>query len=211
MLPKNGEPSPQLRFSHFHNYWNHCELQNCTTSFEYGLNAASKKYDGINKYIRITDIDDHSREFNTDDITSPDVNLENMDKYKLAKGDILFARTGASVGKTYIYKDKDGIVYFAGFLIRARINKEYNPNFIFQNTLTDDYTKFVNITCMRSGQPGINAKEYSKFSFMSTCIEEQNKFVEFLCNLDNLIALHQRKLEKLQNIKKSMLGKMFPQ
>ncbi len=131
-----------------------------SSSFEYGLNAAATEYDGENKYIRITDIDDDSREFKLEDITSPDTDLSNAENYKLSEGDILFARTGASVGKTYIYKPSDGLVYYAGFLIRARIKNEYNPEFVFQNTLTSDYVKFIKITSMRSGQPGVNAQEY---------------------------------------------------
>ena len=64
---------------------------------------------------------------------------------------ILFARTGASVGKSYIYKVSDGLVYYAGFLIRARIMSEYNAEFVFQNTLTYEYEKFIKVTSMRSG------------------------------------------------------------
>ena len=45
-------------------------------NFEYGLNAAAKEFDGVNKYIRITDIDDESHQFNKEDLTSPDTNLE---------------------------------------------------------------------------------------------------------------------------------------
>ena len=83
-----------------------------------GLNAPAKEYDGTNKYLRITDIDDVSRKFNTDNLTSPDIELSTAKNYRLLNGDILFARTGASVGKSFIYRDSDGIVYFAGFLIR---------------------------------------------------------------------------------------------
>ena len=74
-----------------------------TVSFEYGLNAAAKEFDGNNKYIRITDIDDNTREFLTTDITSPDCDLTLADNYRLEEGDIVFARTGASVGKTFIW------------------------------------------------------------------------------------------------------------
>ena len=95
-----------------------------SSSFEYGLNAAAKEYDGVNKYIRITDIDDDSRIFMQTDLTSPDCELCNADRYKLEEGDIVFARTGASVGKTYIYKALDGLVYYAGFLIRAKIKQK---------------------------------------------------------------------------------------
>lgn len=163
-----------------------------SSSFEYGLNAAAKEYDGENKYIRITDIDDESREFKQEDITSPDTDLSSAENYKLSEGDILFARTGASVGKSYIYKASDGLVYYAGFLIRARIKPEYNSEFVFQNTLTGDYEKFIKVTSMRSGQPGVNAQEYSQYQIMMPSKPEQDKISDCLRNLNNLITLHQR-------------------
>ena len=174
------------------------------------MNAASKEYDGKNKYIRITDINDETREFSKENLTSPDIDLKNLDSYKLKKGDIVFARTGASVGKTYLYNEKDEVVYYAGFLIRAQIKNQYSNEFIFQNTLTKKYIDFIYIMSQRSGQPGINSKEYASFELKVPNSEEQNKIGSFLNNIDNLISLHQRKLEKLGNIKKSMLEKMFP-
>lgn len=164
-----------------------------STSFEYGLNAASKDYDGENKYIRITDIDDNSRNLKSEDITSPDTDLSCAENYRLSEGDILFARTGASVGKSYIYKTSDGLAYYAGFLIRAKIKPEYNSEFIFQNTLTGYYEKFIKITSMRSGQPGVNAQEYSQYKIMVPSKPEQDKISEYLRNLDCLITLHQCK------------------
>ena len=164
-----------------------------SSSFEYGLNAAAKEYDGENKYIRITDIDDDSRVYKQGDITSPDTDLSSIENYRLSEGDILFARTGASVGKTYIYKASDGLVYYAGFLIRARIKSEYNAEFVFQNTLTSDYEKFIKVTSMRSGQPGVNAQEYSQYQIMVPRKPEQDKISRCLRNLDHLITLHQRK------------------
>ena len=181
-----------------------------SSSFEYGLNAAAKEYDGENKYIRITDIDDDSREFKQEDITSPDTDLSSAENYRLSEGDILFARTGASVGKSYIYKVSDGLVYYAGFLIRARIMSEYNAEFVFQNTLTYEYEKFIKVTSMRSGQPGVNAQEYSKYQIMVPSKPEQDKISDCFRSLDNLITLHQRKYDKLTKVKKSMLEKMFP-
>lgn len=201
---------PQLRFQGFADDWEQRKLGELSPSFEYGLNAAATEYDGENKYIRITDIDDDSREFKQKDITSPDTDLSNAENYKLSEGDILFARTGASVGKTYIYKPSDGLVYYAGFLIRARIKKEYNPEFIFQNTLTSNYEKFIKITSMRSGQPGVNAQEYSQFEIMAPSKPEQDKIACYFRNLDNLITLHQSKYDKLLALKRSMLEKMFP-
>ena len=189
--------------------WEQRKLGELSSSFEYGLNAAAKEYDGENKYIRITDIDDDSREFKQEDITSPDTDLSSAENYRLSEGDILFARTGASVGKSYVYKASDGLVYYAGFLIRARIKPEYNSEFVFQNTLTADYEKFIKVTSMRSGQPGVNAQEYSQYQIMVPSKPEQDQISDCLRNLDHLIALHQRKCDKLQSIKKFMLQNMF--
>ena len=209
MFPCDGKIVPDIRFSGFTEDWEQRKLGELSSSFEYGLNAAAKEYDGKNKYIRITDIDDENHEFKQDDLTSPDTDLSVVDNYKLSEGDILFARTGASVGKSYIYKASDGLVYYAGFLIRARIKEENNPEFVYQNTLTNNYEKFIKVTSMRSGQPGVNAQEYSQFEIMIPSKVEQDKTAYCFRNLDNLITLHQRKLEKLKNIKKSCLVKMF--
>lgn len=211
MFPQNGKKNPEIRFTGFTDDWEQRKLGELSSSFEYGLNAAAKEYDGKNKYIRITDIDDSSHEFLTDEVTSPDTDLSIADNYRLSDGDILFARTGASVGKTYIYKDSDGLVYYAGFLIRARIKREYNPEFVFQNTLTADYKKYIAVTSQRSGQPGVNAQEYSEYKIMIPSKAEQDKISTYLRGLDHLITLHQRKCDELKEVKKFMLQNMFPQ
>ena len=180
------------------------------SSFDYGLNAAATEYDGQNKYLRITDIDDETHEFSKSDLTTPLADLAMSADYLLKEGDLLFARTGASVGKTYLYRQFDGMVYFAGFLIRARIGEGADPEFAYQATLTDAYKKYVAITSQRSGQPGVNAQEYADYQLMLPSKTEQQQIGMTLRSLDDLITLHQRKYDKLVIFKKSMLEKMFP-
>ncbi|HAB8944595.1 TPA_asm: restriction endonuclease subunit S, partial [Listeria monocytogenes] len=186
------------------------KLGEIANSFEYGLNASSKTYDGENKYIRITDIDESSHVFNQDNLTSPNISLDKLNHYLLEEGDILLARTGASTGKSYYYSKMDGKVFFAGFLIRAKIKQEYNVSFIFQNTLTERYNNFIQVTSQRSGQPGINAQEYARFALYIPELKEQQKIGVFFKQLDNAIALHQRKLDALKLMKKGFLQQMFP-
>ena len=209
MFPQNGQKVPEIRFSGFTDAWEQRKLGEIAFSFEYGLNAAAKEYDGENKYIRITDIDNNTHEFLTYNLTSPDIDLTDAENYKLAEGDILLARTGASVGKSYIYRDSDGLVYYAGFLIRARIREEYDAEFVFQSTLTDKYNKYIAVTSQRSGQPGMNAQEYSEFEIRVPEKEEQTKIGTYFRILDHLITLHQHKCEQLQSMKKFMLQNMF--
>jgi len=113
------------------------------SSFDYGLNAAATLFDGKHKYIRITDIDDDTHVFLENDLSSPDTDLSHAERYQLQEGDIVFARTGASVGKTYLYDNHDGTVYFAGFLIRMKVKPDYDARFIFQSTLTSRYARFI--------------------------------------------------------------------
>ena len=174
----------------------------------YGMNSAAKEYDGTNKYIRITDISETSNKFVPNPITSPDGNLE--DKYKLIEGDIVFARTGASTGKTYIYDKNDGNLYFAGFLIKFHINNAY-PRFIFYNTQKEAYLNWVSVMSVRSGQPGINSNEYKKLPINLPSFDEQKKISDFLELIDNKIELLEKKHENYQNFKKYLMQQIFAQ
>ena len=209
MLPKNKNTEPALRFNGFDKAWKLKSFEMICKEFEYGLNASAKGFDGTNQYIRITDIDDETRTFFKDDLTSPDYDLSSADNYLLKKGDLLFARTGASVGKTYLHRENDGIVYYAGFLIRGRINQNFDSEFIFQNTLTSKFREFIKISSQRSGQPGINAKEIATYSFLVPEYEEQNKIGKFFRKLDEAIILKEQELEALKQTKQGFLQKMF--
>lgn len=210
MFPEEGQDKPKRRFKGFTDAWEQRKLGECMNSFAYGLNAAAKEYDGMHKYIRITDIDDETHNFIQSNLTSPDIDF-NMDvsNYKLNVGDIVFARTGASVGKTYLYNPNDGDLYYAGFLIRGKVKEDCDAGFIYQNTLTKDYDSFIKITSQRSGQPGVNSKEYATFRLNIPCKDEQEKISKVLNSLDELFTLHQRKLDKLKNLKQAYLNEMF--
>ena len=210
LFPKNGSQFPEIRFKGFTDAWEQRKLGECMNSFAYGLNAAAKNYDGMHKYIRITDIDDETHNFIQSNLTSPDIDF-NMDisDYKLNVGDIVFARTGASVGKTYLYNPNDGDLYYAGFLIRGKVKEDCDAGFIYQNTLTKDYDSFIKITSQRSGQPGVNSKEYATFRLDIPCKDEQEKISKVLNSLDELFTLHQRKLNRLISIKKGLLQQLF--
>lgn len=208
----NNFKIPKIRFMNFNDKWKYKILGEISSSIEYGLNASAKDFDGIHLYLRITDIDDSSRLFLTDKLSSPDVNFteENYENYKLQKNDLLFARTGASVGKTYLYRESDGEVYYAGFLIRARLHDSYDGNFVFQQTLTDKYKQFTEITSQRSGQPGINGKEYGNWKIGMTSYSEQSAIGSLFRSLDDLLASYKDNLANYQSLKATMLSKMFP-
>jgi len=166
------------------------------------MNAAAKSYDGENKYIRITDIDESSSTYDDKDIVSPDGTLS--DNYLVKERDILLARTGASTGKTYLYRKSDGKLYYAGFLIRANVTT-HNPYFVFSQLHTHRYWRWVSIMSARSGQPGINSQEYSSFPVFTTSIQEENKIAKLLSLLDDRISTQNKIIEDLKKLKSAII------
>lgn len=188
---------PPLRFPEFSGEWEKCKFGDIATGFDYGMNAAAKPFDGENKYIRITDIDEASSTYNDTDIVSPDGSL--TDNYVVNDRDILLARTGASTGKSYLYRKSDGKLYYAGFLIRANVT-EHNPYFVFSQLHTHRYWRWVSIMSARSGQPGINSQEYSSFPIFTTSLHEENKIASLLSRLDERIATQNKIIEKYESL-----------
>lgn len=210
LFPADGKTVPEWRFPEFRDIgeWGETSFKQVFTKLQYGLNAAAKEYDGKNKYIRITDIDESSRRYLSERAVSPDCELN--DTYLVRDGDILFVRTGASTGKTYMYTNDDGTLYFAGFLIRGNVNKKYYPQFIFAQTFSTSYEKWVEVTSTRSGQPGINANEYESFMFSCPSLLEQQKIADFLSSVDELITTQSDKIETLKAHKKGLMQGLFP-
>ena len=197
---------PNLRFKEFQGEWEKTKFGDIATGFDYGMNAAAKNYDGVNKYIRITDIDEASSTYTDKDIVSPDGVL--TDNYLVNNRDILLARTGASTGKSYLYKKSDGKLYYAGFLIRANVTT-HDPYFVFSQLHTHRYWRWVSIMSARSGQPGINSQEYSSFPIYTTSIEEESKIAKLLSLLDERIATQNKIIEDLKKLKSAIIENVF--
>ena len=197
---------PNLRFKEFQGEWEKTKFGDIATGFDYGMNAAAKNYDGVNKYIRITDIDEASSTYTDKDIVSPDGVL--TDNYLVNNRDILLARTGASTGKSYLYKKSDGKLYYAGFLIRANVTT-HDPYFVFSQLHTHRYWRWVSIMSARSGQPGINSQEYSSFPIYTTSIEEESKIAKLLSLLDERIATQSKIIEDLKRLKSAISKKLL--
>lgn len=203
---------PKIRFKGFQGEWEETSLGKLSTNYKYGINAAAIPYDGTNKYLRITDIDENTRMFSQEELTSPGTDLSCCNEYLLEEGDITIARTGASVGKSYIYHISDGKVYFAGFLIRTRLNENVDKDYVFYSTLTDKYAKYIRLVSQRSGQPGVNVEELKGYTFNLPCDKtEQQKIASYFQRLDSLIQSTTKKIESLKQVKAASMQSMFPQ
>ena len=148
---------------------------------EYGTQSASIEYDPSRpRYVRITDIQDDGT-LNDDVVSS--ANIEDDEQYKLSYGDFMFARMGATVGKTYAYKSGNQI--FAGYLIRYRLNlKRIIPGYLYAYTRLEEYKNWVLLNQSGAAQPGINAKKYGSLLIPVAPLEEQRAFEDFVQQVD---------------------------
>ena len=174
---------------------------------EYELNAPACEYEeGLPKYLRITDIDEDGKYIDN----GAYVKHIDSEKYVLRKGDLLFARTGASVGKNYLYDPSDDKLVFAGFLIKYHIKKGYNPYIVAAMCNIHQYNNWVHMMSARSGQPGINAEEYATYAFMlPKKLSEQEKIAEILAGQDRVIALKEKLLAEKQKQKKYLMQQLL--
>ena len=176
-----------------------------TQKLSYGSGASAIQYNGKIRYVRITDIREDG-DLNSD-IVSPDTFDE---KYLLNEGDILFARSGATVGKTFQYKSRFGKCIFAGYLIRMIPNIEIVlPSFIFAYTKSSYYRSFVSKAQNAVAQPNINAKQYSDLLVPVPPLSLQQEFAEKVEAIERQKALVQQSIEETQTMFDCTMDKYF--
>ncbi len=173
---------------------------------EYGAQSASIEYNPSRpRYVRITDIQDDGT-LNDDVVSS--ANIEDDEQYKLSYGDFMFARMGATVGKTYAYKSGNQI--FAGYLIRYRLNlKKIIPEYLYAYTKLEEYKNWVLLNQSGAAQPGINAKKYGSLLIPVAPLEEQRAFEDFVTQVDKSKFAVQKALDEAQLLFESLMQKYF--
>lgn len=153
------------------------------------------------RYIRITDIDSNGI-VNSKELGATANNIE--DKYILNDGDILFARSGATVGKTYLHKTKPYMCFYAGYLIRFVVNTSLIlPEYLFAYTQLPIYKKWIAAIQRPSAQPNINAEEYQSLEIPLPNLDIQH----YICNIiKNGYLTKQKKEAEAQKLLDSIDG-----
>lgn len=149
------------------------------SSGQYGSNTSATDYqEGKPRYIRITDINDDGSL--NDDIKTAEV-ID--DKYRLESGDIVFARTGATVGKTYLHEAGDAI--YAGYLIKYQMDSELmKPLFMKAFTHSKTYYNWVANSQKVGAQPNISATQYDQMPILVPSVDEQEAFLKIYQQAD---------------------------
>lgn len=189
--------------------WDLIALGSCLASPpKYGINAPAVPYvDNLPAYVRITDITDDGR-FSPQPLVCVDSPFSL--RYQLNEGDIVLARTGASVGKSWRYEPSVGPLVFAGFLIKISPDaSKLLPNFVAAYLSTPTYWRWVKANSMRSGQPGINGGEYAKLPIPIPPIDEQRAIAAALSDVDALIAGLEKLIAKKRDLKQAAMQQLL--
>lgn len=174
---------------------------------QYGANESGYPFDeSLPRYVRITDIlNNNLRE----DIQKQSLTEEQANGYILEKNDILFARSGGTVGKTFLYSSKYGRCAFAGYLIRAQINSQNDSCFIYYYTLSAAYDEWKKQIFIQATIQNIGADRYSLLEIPLPPLSEQQKIANYLdkvCGeVDEMITLQEQMIEELKAYKQSVI------
>ena len=179
------------------------------TPMQYGANEAGITFDKtLPRYIRITDITSDGRLKQDNRLCIEDTVAK---PYILQDGDLLFARSGGTVGKSFLYKQSYGNAAFAGYLIRAVVNRTIAvPEYVYYYTNSSIYDTWKNSIFIQSTIQNIGADRYSNMPIIvPNNIEEQRSIVEYLnercVGIDALIRKKQQYLTEIENYKKSLI------
>lgn len=176
---------------------------------KYGIGAAAIEfnYDSYT-YLRITDIDESGRIIKSGLKSVEHAECEN---YILDEGELVFARTGASVGKSYLYNKADGVLVYAGFLIKVKPDRRLlDPNYLKDYVKTKNYWNWLTVNSMRSGQPGINSNELGTLLIpLPPTLTEQKAIATALSDVDDLIANLDKLITKKKAIKQGAMQQLL--
>ncbi len=176
-------------------------------SLMYGANESAESEDpSYPRYIRITDIDENGT-LKPDTFRSlPPLKAE---PYLLSKGDILFARSGATAGKTYLF-DEDIKACFAGYLIKAQVSDMLLPRYLMYYTRSGIYDSWKNSIFIQATIQNIGADKYANLRIPLPTIEEQKDIVDFLNietgKIDQIVEAHKTLIALLQERKQIIIN-----
>ena len=174
---------------------------------QYGANESGILYDNnLPRYVRITDILNNSLR---EDLQKQSLTEEQAEGFILEHNDVLFARSGGTVGKAFIYKNNYGRCAFAGYLIRAQINSNCSSDFVYYYTQSQSYDEWKKQIFIQATIQNIGADRYSILEIPIPPLSEQQAIASYLDNkceeIDDLIAMKQKKIETLKEYKKSVI------
>jgi len=177
---------------------------------KYGIPAPAIAYsNGKIRYLRISDISEEGTLVNTD---KKSVESDDIEQYILEENDIVFARTGNSTGRAYLYDKRDGVMAYAGFLIKYQLDEhKVNPIYLRYFTLSTFYKQWVANLSVGSTRGNISAQTFADCPIVLPPRHQQDVLVETLSNIDAKIKLNRQINDNLEAMAKQLYDYWFVQ
>lgn len=213
-MGKHKKKKPEIRFKGFTDDWEQRKLGDIAdvtklAGFEFTEHVV---YSDEGNIIALRGLNIKNGQLILDDVKYIDgSNFSKLSRSKLFIDDIMFTYVG-TVGEVAIIKENDRF-YLAPNVSRIRVKSDDSSKFISHYMRTDNFkNKVIFPLIATSSQPALSMENIRKFTInIPINREEQDCLANYFDSLDHIITLHQRKVNKLRKVKKSMLGKMFPQ
>lgn len=210
MFPQNGEKVPEIRFDGFTEDWEQRKLGDITVKIGSGKTPSGGKSAYVETGIPLI----RSQNVNGDKVDFADIVFvdettdESMANSRVYTNDVLLNITGASIGRSAVYKGLESANVNQHVCI-IRPTEGYQPDFIQLNLSSDNGQKQIDASQAGGGREGLNFQEIGKMQFCFPSLNEQKCIGRYFNSLDHFITLHQRKCNELKEIKKYMLQNMF--
>lgn len=187
--------------------WNRIALDRIAESVDYGVTASATEIPAGPKFLRITDIQDNKVNWNTVPWCECDERAGKASR--LRPGDIVFARTGATTGKSFLIKECPPDAVFASYLIRVRVRNDVEPRYISHFFQTSDYWSQISKGARGAAQPGVNATTLKALEVPLPPLPEQRRIVTILDQAETLRGRRREALKELDSLTQSIFIEMF--
>ena len=201
-----NKKTPEIRFPGFTDDWEQRKWSDTVDISTEMVDPTSGEYDDM-PHIAPGNIESFTGRV-LDNVKSVKEEQLISGKFRFRPGDVVYGKINPQLGK-YFYASVDGLTSADAYVFNGK--NGITQTFLFSLLQTQDFFKYSVSVSKRSGMPKINRDELNAYSFLAPGEKEQEQIGNFLLDLDNLITLHQRKCEKIVELKKCLLQKMFPQ
>ena len=201
---------PKIRFKGYTEDWEQRKLGDVTVKIGSGKTPSGGKSAYVETgipLIRSQNVNDDKVDFE-DIVYIDEATDESMANSCVLTNDVLLNITGASIGRSAVYKGLDQANVNQHVCI-VRPTSGYHPDFIQLNLASDNGQKQIESSQAGGGREGLNFQQIGRMLFSFPILDEQKQIGKYFNALDHLITLHQRKCDELKNMKKYMLQNMF--
>ena len=183
--------------------WGWCRLGNISDNIQYGLSNSAEKV-GTCRFLRITDIQNGGVDWDT----VPFTNTNELDKYLLHINDILFARTGGTVGKSFLVSHLPFDSVFASYLIRVQLTNDISAQYIYWFFNSPTYWEQITCKTVGTGQPNCNGASLRNLLIPLPPLDEQYRILNKLADIRPLIEDYSVTYNRIQDVHKGFPDKI---